>query len=80
MKKDKILIIGARGQIGTELTIVLNRQYGPKNIIAADIHPPMAGQSNYITLDVLQHAALENVVRELAVTQIYLLAAVPSVI
>ncbi|MGF7037801.1 NAD-dependent epimerase/dehydratase family protein [Mucilaginibacter lappiensis] len=78
MKKDKILIIGARGQIGTELTVALNRQYGPENIIAADIHPPIAGQANYITLDVLDHAALENIVRELGVTQIYLLAAMLS--
>lgn len=28
MKKDKILIIGACGQIGTELAIALDRQYG----------------------------------------------------
>jgi dTDP-4-dehydrorhamnose reductase len=34
-KKDKILVIGARGQIGTELTAALSLQYGTENVIAA---------------------------------------------
>ena len=34
----KILITGALGQIGTELIVPLNNQYGQKNIIISDIN------------------------------------------
>jgi len=36
MKKQIILVIGAAGQIGTELTIALQKEYGRGNVIAAD--------------------------------------------
>jgi nucleoside-diphosphate-sugar epimerase len=78
MKKDKILVIGACGQIGTELTVALGRQYGPENIIVSDILPDIAGRKNYITLNVMDHANLDKVVKENEVTQIYLLAAMLS--
>ncbi|WP_121811359.1 NAD-dependent epimerase/dehydratase family protein [Mucilaginibacter kameinonensis] len=78
MKKDRILIIGACGQIGTELTMALMKRYGPENIIAADILPEVPGWKNYICLDVLDHVRLKDVVRECSVTQIYLLAAMLS--
>ena len=38
-KEDKILIIGAGGQIGTELTEELSKLYGSSNVIAADLKP-----------------------------------------
>jgi len=78
MKTDKILIIGACGQIGTELTAALNRQHGIENVIAADIQSQPACIKNYICLDALDHQAIERVVRECEVTQIYLLAAMLS--
>jgi nucleoside-diphosphate-sugar epimerase len=78
IKKDKILVIGALGQIGTELIPALRKQYGSHNVIAADRHLPKPGIDQYIQLDVLDHAHLETVVKENAVTQIYLLAAMLS--
>jgi nucleoside-diphosphate-sugar epimerase len=77
-KKDKILVIGARGQIGTELTAALSLQYGTENVIAADIQTQPTGIKNYICLDALEHQQIESVVRECGVTQIYLLAAMLS--
>lgn len=77
-KKDKILVIGACGQIGTELTAALHLQYGTENVIAADIQNGPKGLKNYICLDALDHQAIERVVRECGVTQIYLLAAMLS--
>lgn len=77
-KKDKILVIGACGQIGTELTTALGLQFGTENVIAADIQSQPPGVKNYICLDALDHQAIERVVRECEVTQIYLLAAMLS--
>lgn len=78
MKKDKILVIGACGQIGTELTAALQVQHGAENVIAADIQNQPKGLKNYICLDALDHQGIERVVRECGVTQIYLLAAMLS--
>jgi nucleoside-diphosphate-sugar epimerase len=80
MKRTKVLVIGACGQIGTELTIALALEYGKVNVIACDIHelPANTAIQNYIRLDVLDHVELERVVVENEVTQIYLLAAMLS--
>jgi nucleoside-diphosphate-sugar epimerase len=37
----KILIIGACGQIGTELTKKLREEYGTNNVIASDVRKPI---------------------------------------
>ncbi len=37
MVKEKILIIGASGQIGVELTLALRKIYGNANVIASDL-------------------------------------------
>ena len=37
MVKDKILVIGASGQIGVELTLALRKIYGNQNVIASDL-------------------------------------------
>lgn len=73
MKKEIILVIGACGQIGTELTAALREKYGRYNVIAAD-----KKITADILLDVLDHEELNNVVRQCGVTQIYLLAAMLS--
>ena len=76
MKKQIILIIGAAGQIGTELTTALRQEYGRANVIAADksVKPGFNG----IELDVLDTAKLKQVIYDLEVTQVYLLAAMLS--
>lgn len=73
MKPTKILVIGACGQIGTELTLALRERYGPRQVIAADRSPKAELQ-----LDVLDAPAVSELVRTEAVTQIYLLAAMLS--
>ena len=76
MKKQIILIIGAAGQIGTELTTALRQEYGRENVIAADknVKPGFNG----IELDVLDTEKLKQVILDLEVTQVYLLAAMLS--
>jgi nucleoside-diphosphate-sugar epimerase len=77
MKEEIILVIGACGQIGTELTFALRARYGLKNVIAADIHSHSA-TGNYIQLDALDDKALQQVITECGITQVYLLAAMLS--
>ena len=36
-QKEKILVIGASGQIGVELTLALRKLYGNNNVIASDL-------------------------------------------
>jgi len=77
----KILVIGAGGQIGTELVIELANRFGRDAVIASDIHDKAPGvlvEYHYEKLDVLNKAELYNIVRENAVTEIYLLAALLS--
>lgn len=73
MKPTKILVIGACGQIGTELTLALRERYGQSQVIAADRNPLAELQ-----LNVLDSEALAKLVRAEAITQIYLLAAMLS--
>ena len=37
MIKEKILVIGASGQIGVELTLALRNLYGNANVVASDL-------------------------------------------
>lgn len=37
---DTVLVIGACGQLGSELTMELRQMYGEANVVAADIAPP----------------------------------------
>ena len=81
MQKDKILVIGAGGQIGVELTLALRRQYGGSAVIAADLrgeHELLKGTGPYMLLDVLDRRLLYDIAHNQKVTQIYLLAAVLS--
>lgn len=41
MAKEKILVIGASGQIGVELTLALRKIYGPSNVIASTLENKM---------------------------------------
>jgi len=66
-----ILVIGACGQLGTELTSALIRRYGAEHVIATDVRTPAY-------LDVLDKSALTKMVTEREITQIYLLAALLS--
>lgn len=77
----KILVIGAGGQLGSELTKVLADRYGNENIIATDFQESVRSKFNYCTfyvLNVLDKAALEAIVKKEDINQVYHLAAILS--
>ena len=77
MKKNKILVIGSSGQIGTDLCLSLERIYGAENVICSDLNPPKEKnhRKNFIKLDVLDNEMLTKKVKEENISEIYLLAA-----
>lgn len=80
-KKDKILITGAGGQIGTSLTAKLRGIYGIQNVIASDIREPHYEEAHsgpYEQLDVLNGNRLNELVEKYDITQVYHLAAILS--
>lgn len=78
-KEDKVLIIGAGGQIGLELLEELNKVYGSSNVVASDVKASTAFKDNpFETLDVLNAEALFNIVKKHGIKQVYLLAALLS--
>jgi nucleoside-diphosphate-sugar epimerase len=79
--KEKILVIGASGQIGVELTMALRKIYGNASVIASDLreeNPLLRGTGPYVSLDVMNKEMLHVQVIRQNVTQIYLLAAILS--
>lgn len=79
MTTDKVLIIGAGGQIGTELLERLNQIHGPSNVVAADLNNSSAFVNNpFEKLDILDKEALYNVIKKHQINQVYLLAALLS--
>lgn len=81
MVKDKILVIGASGQIGVELTLALRKIYGNANVVASDLREEnelLKGSGPYVSLDVMNKEMLHVQVIRQNVTQIYLLAAILS--
>lgn len=80
---EKILIIGASGQIGIELTERLRAQWGNDSVVAADVKPESEVDSSllngpYEVLNTLDKEALFSVVKKYQITQIYQLAALLS--
>lgn len=75
----RILIIGANGQIGTELAQALVLRHGPDAVITSDLVPDgrVLGL-RHEALDATEAAALTAVVEKHHITQIYLLAAALS--
>jgi len=78
----RLLVTGAMGQIGSELTLELRARYGAANVIASDIRTPAAGplreSGPYELCDVTDHATLSELVARHAITHIVHLAAVLS--
>jgi len=77
----KILVIGASGQIGTELTIALRKRHGGDHVIAADVksgHLQLNNNGPFIPLDVLDCETLQVQVRNHRIDTIYLLVAMLS--
>ena len=81
MLKEKILVIGASGQIGVELTLALRKMYGNANVVASDLREEndlLKGTGPYVSLDVMNKEMLHVQVIRQNITQIYLLAAILS--
>jgi nucleoside-diphosphate-sugar epimerase len=78
---ENILVIGAAGQIGSELVIELRKQYGEGNVYATDIKQPpkdVTTSGPFQILDVIDYKTLIHFVIRYKITQIYHLAAVLS--
>lgn len=79
--RERILVIGACGQIGVEITLALRKIYGNEHVIASDLrdeHPLLKGTGPYVSLDVMNKEMLHVLVIRHNITQIYHLAAILS--
>jgi nucleoside-diphosphate-sugar epimerase len=77
----KILIIGACGQIGTELTHSLREIYGTENVIASDIRKlnnDVVNSGPFEVINALDFNQIENLVEVHKITDVYLMAALLS--
>lgn len=80
-RKTGILVIGASGQIGTELVMELRSRYGNDNVVASDLKTASAEvleSGPFEQLDVLDRERLNHIVSHYNVGQVYLLAALLS--
>ena len=81
MPVTRILIVGALGQIGTELSSYLRNIYGKDNVIASDIRSVDevdAAHGPYVYLDALDGSGLRELIIKHEITQVYLMAAMLS--
>lgn len=79
---ETILIIGASGQIGNELTQELRAIYGNNNVIGSDIKEgseEMMTSGPFEIIDATDKEAILTIVKKYKVSQVYLLAAMLSV-
>lgn len=75
----KILITGALGQLGTELSEYLRKALSPEQVLTTDIREPALPQDGpFELLDVTDGNRLSELVRKYGITQIYHLAAILS--
>jgi nucleoside-diphosphate-sugar epimerase len=77
----KILIIGACGQIGTELTQQLRKLYGTENVIASDIRKlnnDVVNDGIFEVLNALDFNQIEHIIEKYHVEEVYLMAALLS--
>ncbi len=76
-----ILVIGAGGQIGTELVLALRKKHGEQQVVAADIKnecPPLLVGGPYVQMDVLNRDSVRNYIIYKGFDEVYLLAALLS--
>jgi len=76
----KILVTGATGQIGSELTTTLRDRYGAENVFAADKKPALAEPGLYACLDVRDRSALNHIVESHNIDTIFHLASLLSAV
>ncbi len=79
--KKRILIIGACGQIGTELTNFLREKFGSHKVVASDIREgddELMESGPFEVLDAMDYDAVQDVVINYEITDVYLMAAMLS--
>jgi nucleoside-diphosphate-sugar epimerase len=79
--QTKILIIGACGQIGTELTQKLRTLYGTDNVIASDIRKlnnDVVNNGIFEVINALDYNQIEHLIETYEITEVYLMAALLS--
>jgi nucleoside-diphosphate-sugar epimerase len=75
----KILVIGASGQIGTELVEGLRDRFGAEDVVASDIKEPQAKQTGpFALVNAMDRRGIERVIDKHGITEVYLLAALLS--
>lgn len=77
----RILIIGACGQIGTELTNKLRDIYGKDNVIASDIrklNSDIVNEGIFEVVNALDYNQIEHLIEKYHITDVYLMAALLS--
>ena len=82
MSDYRILVTGATGQIGSELTVTLREKYGKDNVIAMRHRrkpsKTLEESGPYITGDVRDRENLEKIIREYDIDTVYHMAAILS--
>jgi len=80
----RVLVTGALGQIGSELTLGLKDRYGADNVIATDIQPDagkkLSSAVPFALLDVLKIDSIDEVIKKYRIDTIYHLAALLSAV
>lgn len=76
----KILVTGATGQVGSELTITLRDRYGAENVFAADKKQALNEPAPYYRLDIRDMPALKQIVEAHNIDTIFHLAALLSAV
>jgi len=76
--RDRILVIGANGQLGSALSVALQKIFGKENVILSDIKPIPLVESHFKQIDAMVYEQIEDVVKKQSITQIYHLAAILS--
>lgn len=72
--KTKVLIIGACGQIGTELTKKLREIYGIENVVASDIRKlniDVVNEGIFEVVNALDYNQIEHLVEQYEITDVY---------
>ena len=78
---SKIIVIGASGQIGSDLTLELRNRFGNENVIASDIKnaaDDVMSSGPFETLDVMDEGGVAAVFKKYDISKVYLLAAMLS--
>jgi nucleoside-diphosphate-sugar epimerase len=76
-----ILIIGACGQIGTELTTALRKVYGSNSVVAADIREgseELMKSGPFEILDAMDASRIDTICAQYFIDEVYLMAAMLS--